>query len=64
MDLPHVPERALNEDRPTVDDLPMLVNRLSLTEHHAPLAIDDVNAAAFAEAYKDLANMDAKVISQ
>jgi hypothetical protein len=41
----------------TEDDLPLIVSRLMLIEDLAPDAIDDVNAAAFAEAYKDLANM-------
>lgn len=41
----------------TPDDLPLIVSRLMLIEELAPDAIDDVNAAAFAEAYKDLANM-------
>jgi hypothetical protein len=41
----------------TQDDLPLIVSRLMLIEELAPDAIDDVNAAAFAEAYKDLANM-------
>jgi hypothetical protein len=41
----------------TQEDLPLIVSRLMLIEELAPDAIDDVNAAAFAEAYKDLANM-------
>ena len=45
----------------TRDDLPLIVNRLELIEREAPYAMDDVNAAAFAEAYKDLVNMYAKV---
>jgi hypothetical protein len=48
----------------TPDDLPLIESRLSLIEQHAPFAMDDVNAAAFAEAYKDLVNMYAKVIGQ
>jgi hypothetical protein len=45
----------------TPDDLTLIVNRLELIEREAPYAMDDVNAAAFAEAYKDLVNMYAKV---
>lgn len=53
----------LNEDglsdpqHPTQADLPLIVNRLLLLEAIAPNALDQVNADAFAEAYKDLANM-------
>jgi hypothetical protein len=55
----------LNEDglsdpkRPTVDDLPLIVNRLMIIEHVGPDAMDAVNADAFQEAYKDLANLAA-----
>jgi len=41
----------------TPDDLPLIANRLALIEREAPLAMDETNAAAFAEAYKDLVNM-------
>jgi hypothetical protein len=41
----------------TADDLPLIVNRLAIIEQLAPSALDDVNDAAFAEAYKDLVNM-------
>ncbi|HEY7087757.1 MAG TPA: hypothetical protein VH518_06680 [Tepidisphaeraceae bacterium] len=41
----------------TPNDLPLIVSRLQLIEQVAPEAMDDVNAAAFAEAYKDLVNM-------
>jgi hypothetical protein len=41
----------------TEDDLPLIVSRLMLIEELAPDAADDVNAAAFAEADKDLVNM-------
>ena len=43
--------------RPTVEELPLIANRLALIEELAGDAMDDVNAAAFAEAYKDLVNM-------
>jgi len=45
----------------TADDLPLIVNRLQLIEAVAPDAPDEVNAAAFAEAYKDLVNMFMRV---
>ena len=41
----------------TLADLPLIVSRLQLIEDLAPDAMDKVNADAFAEAYKDLANM-------
>ena len=41
----------------TEDDLPLIYSRLALIEQVASDAMDDVNAAAFAEAYKDLVNM-------
>ncbi|HEV8605244.1 MAG TPA: hypothetical protein VGQ99_07760 [Tepidisphaeraceae bacterium] len=45
----------------TEDDLPLIYNRIALIEQVAPDAMDDVNAAAFAEAYKDLVNMLARL---
>ncbi len=53
----------LNEDglpdphHPTREDLPLLINRILLIEALAPQATDQVNADAFAEAYKDLLNL-------
>jgi hypothetical protein len=53
----------LNEDglsdpkHPTLDDLPLIWNRLLLIEQLAPYAMDQVNADAFLEAYKDLINL-------
>lgn len=44
-------------DHVTKDDLPLIKGRLAIIVKHAPDAMDDVNAAAFAEAYKDLVNM-------
>jgi hypothetical protein len=41
----------------TQEDVPLIVSRLELIEELAPDAADDVNEAAFAEAYKDLVNM-------
>lgn len=48
----------------TPDDLPLIVSRLALIEELAPDSMDEVNAAAFAEAYKDLVNMLLKVSAQ
>jgi hypothetical protein len=42
---------------PTLEELPLIVNRLQIIEHYAPFAMDENNARSFAEAYKDLANM-------
>lgn len=53
----------LNEDglpdpkHPTEEDLPLIVSRLLLIEWLAPEAMDQVNADAFREAYKDLVNL-------
>jgi len=53
----------LNEDglsdpkRPTLEDLPVILNRLRLIQELAPDAMDQVNLDAFAEAYKDLLNL-------
>lgn len=53
----------LNEDglsdpkHPTLEDLPIIMSRLRLIELLAPEAMDTVNADAFLEAYKDLANL-------
>jgi hypothetical protein len=48
---------------PSADDLPLIENRLAIIEALAPLAMDDVNAAAFEEAYKDLVNMHARALA-
>jgi hypothetical protein len=53
----------LNEDgisdpaRPTRKDLPLINSRLALIERLLPSATDQVNAAAFREAHKDLVRM-------
>jgi hypothetical protein len=53
----------LNEDglsdpkRPGPEDLPLILSRLELIELLAPQAMDEVNADAFMEAYKDLVNL-------
>jgi hypothetical protein len=57
----------LNEDgfpdpkNVTPNDLPLIASRIALIEQAAPFAMDQTNADAFAEAYKDLTNMLAKV---
>ena len=48
----------------THDDLPLILSRIELIELLAPSAIDDVNAAAFKEAHKDLIVMRDRVLSQ
>jgi len=53
----------LNEDglsdpkNPGPEDLPLILSRLRLIEQAGPDAMDQVNAAAFQEAYKDLVNL-------
>lgn len=53
----------LNEDglsdpkHPGPEDLPLILSRIQLIEELEPFAMDQVNADAFAEAYKDLVNM-------
>ncbi len=53
----------LNEDglsdphNPTADDLPLILNRIQLIEEVVWDAMDEVNADAFLEAYKDLVNL-------
>jgi hypothetical protein len=43
-------------------DLSLIESRLALVEQLAASPMDDVNAAAFREAYKDLVNMRARII--
>lgn len=53
----------LNEDglsdpqNPTIEDLPLILNRIDLIEASVWDAMDEVNADAFQEAYKDLVNL-------
>ncbi len=53
----------LNEDglsdpkHPGPQDMPIIMNRLQIIEQLAPNSMDQADAGAFAEAYKDLANM-------
>lgn len=44
-------------DHLTIADLPLISARLAIIERLAPHAADEVNAAAFEEAYKDLLGM-------
>ena len=46
----------------TADELPIVLNRIALIEQLAPDAMDEVNAAAFAEAYKDLTNIATRLM--
>ena len=48
----------------TFNDLPLILSRLALIEEVGPDAMDEVNEAAFAEAYKDLTNMVTKLEAQ
>ena len=48
----------------TPDDLPLILSRLALIEQLAPSAMDQTNADAFAEAYKDLVNMYARILGE
>jgi hypothetical protein len=60
----------LNEDgffdpkNPTTEDLPLIENRIALIEELAPDAMDEANADAFLEAYKDLVNMWIRLTQQ
>jgi len=42
---------------PSPDDLPVILRRIQLVEALGPEAMDEANAAAFDEAYKDLLNL-------
>jgi hypothetical protein len=59
----------LNEDglsdpqNPTADDLPLILNRIQLIEDVAADAMDEVNAAAFQEAYKDLVDLALQIMA-
>ena len=49
---------------PTIEELPIIINRLQIIEENAPFAMDEVNARSFAEAYKDLVNMYARLTGE
>jgi hypothetical protein len=48
----------------TPTDLPLIMSRIALIEELWPSAMDDVNAGAFREAYRDLVNMYFRVAGQ
>jgi hypothetical protein len=48
----------------TPNDLPMIVRRLELIEYLGPDAMDETNAAAFADVYRDLSALYARAASQ
>lgn len=48
----------------TIDDLPLILSRIELIEELGPDAMDETNAEAFAEAYKDLVKMLARLSEQ
>lgn len=48
----------------TAEDLPLILSRILLIEEHVFDAMDEVNAAAFLEAYKDLVNMYARLVQR
>jgi hypothetical protein len=60
----------LNEDglsdpkNPSPEDLPLIVNRLAIIEELAGSPMDQVNADAFKEAYKDLLNLAALAMGE
>ncbi len=47
----------------TANDLPFIQSRIALIEQSAPSAMDPINAKAFAEAYKDLQNMQGRILN-
>jgi hypothetical protein len=49
-----VDEGYTDNSHPTKADLPVIEARLGILERHAPYAMDEVNARAFAEAYRTL----------
>jgi hypothetical protein len=59
----------LNEDglsdpqNPTIEDLPLILNRIELIEAIAGDAMDEVNADAFQEAYQDLVTLAIQAMS-
>jgi hypothetical protein len=46
-----------NPEHPTAQDMPIIINRIQLIEEMAQNAMDQGNADAFAEAYRDLVGM-------
>ncbi len=50
-----------NKKQPTAADLPLIKARLAIIDRLMPAAMDKINAEAFAEARKDLINMQARL---
>jgi hypothetical protein len=51
-------EEGLSDPKhPAPEDLPVILSRIQLIEAHGPYAMDQANADAFQEAYKDLVNL-------
>jgi len=50
-------EGLSNPKNPSPEDLSLILNRIELIEQLQPFAMDQVNADAFAEAYKDLVHL-------
>ena len=50
-------EGFADPEHPTIDDLPLIVNRLDIIEELALHAMDETNSEAFAEAHQDLTRM-------
>jgi len=58
-------EEGFSDPRnPTEEDLPIIVSRIELIEELTPTAMDQANAEAFQEAYKDLTNMYNRLTEQ
>jgi hypothetical protein len=49
-----IDEGYTDNSHPTKADLPVILARLEILERHAPYAMDQVNAAAFEEAYRTM----------
>ena len=52
-----IDEGYTDNNRPGKADLPVILARLEILERHAPYAIDEVNAKAFAEAYRTMLDL-------
>lgn len=52
-----IDEGYSDNDHPTRQDLPTILARLEIIERYAPYAMDEVNAAAFEEAYRVLLDL-------
>jgi hypothetical protein len=52
-----IDEGYTDNNHPGKEDLPVILARLEIIERHAPYAMDEVNAAAYEEAYRHLLEM-------